>query len=246
VKNNIYLFYRDFNSACCYRLFDGTSWNGPYNLGCTLISNPAAVSWGENRIDVFAEGIEGYLIYVTLWDGKWNEWKTLGSKTIVGTPAVTSLAPNDIYCFARGTDNRLYYVRWNGSDWGNWSDLGGSITSSPAVASWGPNRIDVVAVGENRNLLQKYGDGVNWSDWINLGGICYEQPGICSRGPNRLDIFVQGSDCAIWHKECSNVWYDWEDLGAKTHSSITATSPGNGQMIYTFSGNHNNACLKKI
>jgi hypothetical protein len=38
-----------------HKWFDG-AWYGWENLGGNLYSNPAAVSWGSNRIDVFGIG----------------------------------------------------------------------------------------------------------------------------------------------------------------------------------------------
>ena len=43
---------------------NGSRWSNWENLGGTITSAPAAVSWGPNRIDVFARGQNQNLIHM--------------------------------------------------------------------------------------------------------------------------------------------------------------------------------------
>jgi hypothetical protein len=68
---------------------------GPGSTGAGPIS---AVSWGANRLDVFAKGVDGSLRH-KYWDGSaWQPsptlWETLGYvDNIVGEPGAVSSAP---------------------------------------------------------------------------------------------------------------------------------------------------------
>jgi hypothetical protein len=42
------------------------SWSGWESLGGVFLHNPAAVSWGPNRIDIFVEGADSHL-----WHKAW-------------------------------------------------------------------------------------------------------------------------------------------------------------------------------
>src|SRR5262249_15301829 len=61
------------------------------------LSSPAAVSWGKNRLDVFAIQSDGH-VYHRYYDGqKWNGPDKLpGGSTMSGSPAAVSWGPNRI------------------------------------------------------------------------------------------------------------------------------------------------------
>nr|WP_256989105.1 DUF346 domain-containing protein [Bacillus sp. EB106-08-02-XG196] len=65
------------------------------DLGGTLTSEPAAVSWNPNRIDVFARGQNNNLIH-KWWNGRsWSNWENLGG-TLTSAPTVSSRRPNQL------------------------------------------------------------------------------------------------------------------------------------------------------
>jgi hypothetical protein len=61
--NRLDVFGEDAAStALGHDWWDGTAWHGEV-LDGGLASTPAAVSWGPNRIDVFAQGQNGQLYH---------------------------------------------------------------------------------------------------------------------------------------------------------------------------------------
>jgi hypothetical protein len=80
----------------------GSNWNdGWEDLGGSLRESwaPSAVSWGPNRIDVFARGTNDHLMH-RWWDGTaWSGWQDLGGK-LTSSPAAVSAGPNDLAVFA--------------------------------------------------------------------------------------------------------------------------------------------------
>jgi hypothetical protein len=56
--------YSAANDTPRHKWWDGTSWGGWESLGGVLHSPPVPVSWGHNRIDIFAEGTNSDLMSV--------------------------------------------------------------------------------------------------------------------------------------------------------------------------------------
>ena len=180
-----------------------------------------AVSWGSNRVDVFARGQDGALWHKWRAPG-WSRWESLGGALTSG-PAAASRSSNRIDVFVRGTNAALWHKRWTGSGWSAWESLGGVLTSDPAAVSWGPHRIDIFIRGTDNALWHKWWNGT-WHNWESLGGILTSAPAVSSWAQNRLDVFVRGTDNALWHKWWNGTWHKWKSLGGLLTSSPAAVS----------------------
>ena len=56
--------------------WDGAAWHEWHAMGGELVGQPAASSWGADRIDVFANGRDGELWHIW-WNGReWVPWQT--------------------------------------------------------------------------------------------------------------------------------------------------------------------------
>jgi hypothetical protein len=178
-------------------------------------SDPAAVSWGSGRIDLFVRGADNAIWHKYFANSQWSAWVSLGGALASG-PAVSSWGAGRLDVFARGTDNTLQHT-WYAQGWaGRWESLGGGITADPAAVAWGVNRMDVFVRGTDNALYHKWFDGA-WSGWEGLGGVLASGPAVSTWGPDRLDVFVRGTDNALHH-----TWYDrgwsgtWESLGGSS------------------------------
>jgi hypothetical protein len=125
-------------------------------LGGVLESDPAAVSWGPNRIDVFICGTDSAL-WRKWWCNGWSVWESLGGALTSG-PAVASWSPNRLDVFVRGTDSGLWH-KWFDRGWSVWESLGGVLLSDPDAASWGTDRIDTFVRGTDSALWHEW-----WAD----------------------------------------------------------------------------------
>ena len=117
--------------------------------------NPAAVSWGPNRIDIFATRMgDGHLIH-SWWDGtRWNGWEDLGG-LITEAPSVVSRGNGLLDVFGRGSDGAVYQIYWDGSRWSGWIRQNMIIASAPAAVV-GPQGTAVFARSID-NQLQRLG-----------------------------------------------------------------------------------------
>jgi hypothetical protein len=84
-------------------------WTGEEDLGGILTSDPAACSWGSNRIDVFYLGQNTNLLHKS-WDGQsWSTEEDLGGRILNSSPAACSWGSNRIDVFYRGQNNHLWH-----------------------------------------------------------------------------------------------------------------------------------------
>ena len=88
-------------------------------MGGELSGNPAASSWGADRIDLFARGRDAALWHCWYEPAGWQPWESLGG-SLASHPAACSWGPNRIDVFARGANGELLHTSWDGE---RWSDL---------------------------------------------------------------------------------------------------------------------------
>ena len=184
-------------------------------------SDPAAVSWGTGRIDVFARSTKGTLLH-KWFEGGWFPWQDLGG-AITSGPAAASWASGRLDVFARGTDNTLQHIAYSGGVWSAWQGLGGGLSSAPAAVSWASNRIDVFVRGTDNAVWHKWWNG-SWSGWESQGGTLTSAPAVASWASGRLDVFGRGTNNALYHKSFSGSWSAWQSLGGVLTSGPGAVS----------------------
>jgi hypothetical protein len=194
-------------------LSPSSHWSGWDSRGGLLTSPPSVVSWGPDRLDIFAKGGDN-AIWHQAWNGSsWSGWDSRGG-LVTSPPTVCSWGPNRIDIFALGGDNAVWHQAWNGSSWSGWESRGGLLTSPPSGVCWGPNRIDIFALGGDNAVWHQAWNGSSWSGWDSRGGLLTSPPTVCSWGPNRLDIFALGGDNAVWHQAWNgSSWSGWESRG---------------------------------
>ena len=256
--NRLDLFASGSDLKVFHKAYDGA--NGGWNPkieereqwwahGGESVGTPSAVSWGENRIDLFVRNINGSIQHQA-WNGSsWypsdHTFENMGG-VFAGDIKAVSWEANRIDLFGRGFDGKIYHKAWDGSQWWpsltGWNKLGNeTATSDPVAVSWGDNRLDVFIRGQAGDVMIKSWDGSQWwpksEDWASLGGqIPFgSKPAVTAWGPERLDIVVRGMDNAIWHKAYSNGnWYPsllgWNTLGGAATSDPSMVSWGANRL----------------
>lgn len=178
-----------------------------------------AVSWGENRIDLFARGVGDDLIHKWADDGKtWSAWESLGG-CIREKPAVTSWKPGRLDIFAKNcaTSGNLLSHKWYEGQWGGWGSPSSfnniPMASAPSAVSWSSDRLDFVVRGTDNKLYHGY-----WSPATGWSGGGSPEANLCTSGTptitsgaqNELDIYVTGcensSDKTISKITWRNAW----------------------------------------
>jgi lysophospholipase L1-like esterase len=215
--------------------------NGLHRLHARDLHTPvAAVSWAENRLDVFARDARGN-VAVKSWLPGWVPASGLttiggpavGGEAVMGSPKAISWGPNSLHLFALGRSGNLLLKARSGSAWvpsaaSDWASLGApaaGIAAEPALASWGVDRLHVLVTGEDGNLyLKAWSPG--WSGWVSLGGGSFVgTPEAVSWGTDVLHLFARKQDGTLAFKAWDrDRWVPslsgWESLGAPANARI--------------------------
>lgn len=202
----------------------GGSWSRVLDLGGSLRSQPAVVSWAPGRFDVFARGADDRLKWRVWRSGTWSGWRSLGG-VLTSAPTVASWGKGRLDVFVRGGGDALYQRTYAGGVWRAWQRRGGALTSSPAATSWRPRRIDLVARTTGADLVHRvYRTATGWSAWRNLGGRLASQPAVASPVRGRVDAFFRAGTGRIRVRSfvLGTGWTSATTIGVATF----ATGPG--------------------
>ena len=153
---------------------DGSTWSDFENHGGNLASPPAAVSWGANRIDVFAVFNDGSLNHIW-WDGQiWNEWENLGG-AYMGEPAAVSWAVGRLDVFVKGSDGQLHHHWFDNNTWAVPEVLnvlgGAQVADSPTAISTGANEINVFVPTTTNEIIETIWNGESWGGGTGVSGV---------------------------------------------------------------------------
>ena len=103
------IFCTSQSTCISHKYWDGSQWSNWEELtdaseNTTSFTNaPTVISWGTNRLDVFAINQDSELWH-KLWDGsQWLDWEILGNN-LVGSVAANSWSQGRIDIIAQGTD----------------------------------------------------------------------------------------------------------------------------------------------
>jgi len=113
----------------------------PRPSGSQVNSSPAAASWGDGRIDVFARTSDGNIRQLTFESGAWrSEWVNIGGTGIVASvPAdvidADAPAAGQLHVVALGPGGAVWERRFADAAWGPWLSLGGSCVSAPSLTT---------------------------------------------------------------------------------------------------------------
>jgi hypothetical protein len=205
-----------------HKWFDG-AWHDyeqgpPSDEGVRVTSQIAAVSWGPDRIDLFARSETASLIHKRYHPFfGWTDWEDLGG-CIIGAPTATSWGPYRLDVFVQNCASTGINMshRWFDGVWQPWEvvpAMNARIDGPPSAVSWGPHRLDIFARAENGELIHNWYGGV-WFGIDSQGGCIVGQPAVSSWRPGRLDVFVKSCNDTgpnVSHKWYYNdAWHPWE------------------------------------
>jgi hypothetical protein len=136
------------------------NWEFPGRFYAELpIWDPAAASWGPERIDVCVRDNTKQLLR-KWYDHGWEKGGTrlVGGLVATSSQALASWGPGRLDLFARGEDDALWHKVLS-DDESTWESLGGIVTAAPAAASWGHGRIDVFVKGTDDAVWTRHFPG---------------------------------------------------------------------------------------
>ena len=234
-----------------YKLLNG-GWQPLVDLGVGTFDRVDAVSWADNRMDVFASnGASMYHKYLvgTTW-GPTTGWEYLGQpdgNVFSNGFDVVSWGSGRLDVFQKNVgysncyncwNDRPFYHKWWENGWGTsqtgWQTLDSAvyINNIQAVAR-ASQRLDLFGINWANTIMHKSWDGSNWSSWESMNGLTRVTPLVLSRASDRLEVFVRGyGDDQVWHGWWDGTWHGcWTPMGGNSHSGeITGATWGPSRM----------------
>lgn len=128
-EGEIYLFVRGGDQRIWYTSYDDSdlSWSEFAPIGTLTISGePHAVSWGPNRVDVFACSNNGNATWHISFNGtSWTEWESLGGDS-GNSPTAIAKETGSLDVFVIGNSGEVMWTSFHEGDgeWQPWLDLG--------------------------------------------------------------------------------------------------------------------------
>lgn len=239
------VFVRGIDNKLYHRAYEGGLWHGTkWNViagptaNSALASSPAAVSWGPNRIDLFAVWNDKHLSHLayngTSWQAKWDDLKGATNDA----PAAASWKKERVDVFVRATDGNISRRYWEvnhpgelGSGWESWHGLGAGLVSAPTTAASASGRIDCFGADIDGHLIYMLYDDKGDHSWsladntLKIKGA----PAAASAptaGNGRVDVFVRdGSDTLkhrVYFKDGWEKGKSWDDISAQKIFSAPA------------------------
>lgn len=138
--NRLDVFAVGLQGQMLHKAWNGVAWQPPIglplgldlwdDLGGTFTSAPAAVSWGNNRLDVFALGLGRKMLH-KWWDGSaWRpsatDWEDLSTtivppatlvETFMAPPIAATWGLNRLDLFDIGVDGQMFHKAMDVSGW---------------------------------------------------------------------------------------------------------------------------------
>jgi hypothetical protein len=246
----------DVNTMSLWHIYgNGSPSNWTFqNLGGVLVTHPAVVSWGPNRIDVFGVGKDGRMWHQGSNNGvDFFGWESVptstGPITFLGPAKAFSVAPETLDLYAVGTDKNLWHIRhyihhvwvWiptigqyvhGGSfpAYTSWTNLGGSVESTPAVTTWGGGRQDIFVKKTDNRLYQKVYQNNTWypsqTEWWDLGGTIDGAPAATSMQTDWLTLISNAPNNAKTKKLAYKGWFN----GSQWYPTNTTWFPLGGTV----------------
>jgi hypothetical protein len=191
-----------------------------------LSSPVAAVSGGEDRIDIFGLDVSNRMVHRAWAEDQFvpiNSWEFLQGGRFNSAPAVVTSPPFAIDLFALSNTNTMHHNysfgsgAWVTPDPVNWHEIKQNFFSSPPAAAFSGGRIHVVALGQDNRFLYNSGkpaDPNSWGNWKSLLKVMLSPlaivPGVRPAGTGvRPTIVIFGLD------ESNRMWF-WEGAGTET------------------------------
>jgi hypothetical protein len=144
-------------------------------------SDPAAVSWGEGRIDLFVRGSIANIWHQTWENGAWLGWEDIDGRTESG-PTAASWGFGNLHVFVLAGGGTVWHracvatdsvPACRGSSWMTWmADSGTPPTRTTAVTSVSNSNgsVDIALRGSDGALWFQRWTASGWVGWRSLGG----------------------------------------------------------------------------
>jgi hypothetical protein len=204
---------RSTDNRLFHRVYQNETWQGAnwtdLTDGKQMDTSPAAVSWGPNRIDLFA--ICGKQVHHRVFqNGSWVPWAENLQGFTNDAPAAASSKALRVDVLVHTSDNRMSRRYWEAGvpgGWQNWESIGGqtlNLMSAPAAVATAPNRVDCFGRNVNSRLIYTWYQGPIQESWREIDSLPFKETPAVVSAPSadrgRVDVFLRGVDDLLKHR----------------------------------------------
>jgi hypothetical protein len=232
------VFVRGTDDHLYHRVYEYDGWQGAkwedLSDGHKIEQSPGAVSWGPDRIDLFAVW-DKQVHHRAYQSGKWSAWSENLEGATNDAPAAASWKMERVDVLVHTTDNHLSRRYWEkgktfekGSGWKGWENVGGqgkTLKSALAAVSTGQNRIDCFAHGSSDRLFHAWYQDGKQEEWAEIDSLAIKDAPAAVSGPGadrgRVDVFVRDADDLLKHR----IYYPARQNGQLANPSTYIVKP---------------------
>jgi hypothetical protein len=213
------------------------------SIGGNVDGTPAAVSWGDGRIDLFARSSDNTLLH-EWYDGGWGGWEEIsGAGQVTTDPVAVVSGSRRLDVIHRGDDESLRHTSYDG----NWETASIPATGrgerweterNVSIVSWGPGRLDLFARTSSKLLHWWMPGGTQWAgpEELDMGPVSYLEGDIAavSVDDERLDV-IASDDYFIHHFAYDGGWRHFTSMsspvGALNQPAVVSNRPGHFDLF---------------
>jgi len=240
-EDKVVALSRNSANAPLARFYQNGVWEPDWQvLDGGILDEPTGASMNNDRIDIFARGLDSTMFTKTYQAGAWGAWSQIPSGGVSNAPmSATSWGPGRIDLEIRGVNNALFHATYLNGIFYPWANLGGVLSNGPSVSSWGPDRLNIFVtdMGVPSKIVTK-----NWaSGWENFTALSNEpvSSAVSSASlPNKeIHLVVRNTSNQLRYMRYDGaVWQDWETLAPCIQGTPSITSAGSDTMVVAYKG----------
>jgi len=235
--------YTKHCTGTCFNNWSAWTTLPALGIGTGIFSQPAAVSWAPNRIDVVALNSAGSVMHVASTDGvSWEGWDNVLGGSYVRV-AMDSQGPNSLDVFGLRADGGVDVNQFKNGSWTGWLSIGSSAgrldtSRSFSATSWGAGRMDIM--GFKNGTLPHDSATTGWGPWDLISSPvppCDGNTTLTARGFGQLVAACStsaGGSTSVFQNGVG--WTNWGLPGLAKNISIAGSTSWNGartDLVYT-------------
>ncbi|GAA1083924.1 MULTISPECIES: hypothetical protein [Streptomyces violaceusniger group] len=222
----------------------GTVWGTWINLQGGIHSEPAPVTFADDRVQVFIRGGSNVLwSRVEARDGTWGPWQQYPGLSVDGIPAPIRGKDGKVRVFYRTPSNNLEVITQTSinSGYGPPQTLVTGIGDDPAAALGADGRIYVFFPGNDSALWYIRNQDLQYETYssaASLGGAIFATPSPILDGGGRLVVAVKGAGETLYtiqqQTENSSIWemFSLNASNVTSRPSVCPDAAGRVQIFY--------------
>lgn len=270
VKNNwnkLEIFARGRNNEIWHRwqndpnVREGARWSSWSSLGSAgggMSTDPTAgLNW-DNRIEVFAIGLDNQVYHnwqrwFDPFGAPWTGWYALPGRLFKGRVAVDTDAAGRMHVVARALDDTIWinYQVTRGGNWSGWLSFNAAASGDPTLAKNNDGRLELFLRGLDGRVWQRWQTAPNgdWSDWQPLNGTSNPQAYLIGEAhvatlrnnAGELELFARTGTSEVMNIHqipTAPYWNNWTAVGANFTSDLAVgIDPGGTIEVFALGPN---------